>query len=274
MNAATERRLTMPLAVAVLLLGALLLALLGGLGRGVRWDPPRAVATAAPRQAPARLPPPVPLQRYAEVWEKPLFSPDRKPTARAAGAASNIGDLELTGIILTPSLHMALLRNTSSHEEIRVRQGASLPDGSTTLTELRPRSALFDSSSGRVELKLPSGAPIDLPRGEPARSGEVPVVLPSPPDEPRGNGGRHTGLSGEPDEQPDAGAPDTDEDNDNPGNSMLPPPRRMGLPSAAPPPSSTTGADQTQDARIRQLRDAIQKRRAEQAAPATDEGDR
>jgi general secretion pathway protein N len=273
MNAATERRLTMPLAVAVLVLGALLLALLGGLGRGVRWDPPRAVATAAPRQAPARLPPPVPLQRYAEVWEKPLFSPDRKPTARAAGAASNIGDLELTGIIITPTLHMALLRNTSSHDEIRVREGASLPDGSTTLTELRPRSALFDSTSGRVELKLPSGAPIDLPRGEPARSGEVPVVLPSPPDESRGNGS-HTGLSGEPDEEPGAGAPDTDEDNDNAGNSMRPPPRRMGLPSTAPPPSSTAGADQTQDARIRQLRDAIQKRRAEQAAPATDEGDR
>ena len=41
MNAAQQRRLTPVLAGVVVLLGILLLVLLGGVGRGTRWAPPR-----------------------------------------------------------------------------------------------------------------------------------------------------------------------------------------------------------------------------------------
>jgi general secretion pathway protein N len=81
--------------------------------------------------------------------------------AHAADGGSSLGDLDLTGIILTPNLRMALLHDKNGDKQVRLHEGEALPDGSVTLVEVRPRSALFDSSAGRTELKLPAGAPID-----------------------------------------------------------------------------------------------------------------
>ncbi|THD04890.1 general secretion pathway protein GspN, partial [Rhodanobacter lindaniclasticus] len=108
MNAAQQRRLTPVLAGVVVLLGILLLVLLGGVGRGTRWAPPRTLP-ALPSADRADLPQATPLQQFSVVWDKPLFNPDRKPVAHASEGGSNLGDLELTGIIITPSLRMALL---------------------------------------------------------------------------------------------------------------------------------------------------------------------
>ena len=168
MNAAHQRRLTPLLAALVLLLGIGLLLLFGGVGRSVQWAPPRPLAPLPPPGNAAELPRPLPLSEFALVWQRPLFSPDRKPIARAADGGSNLGELELTGIILTPTLRMALLRDKSGHRELRLREGQSLPDGSVKLVEIHPRSALFDSASGRTELKLQAGAPIDPPKPGPA----------------------------------------------------------------------------------------------------------
>lgn len=164
MNAANQRQLTPLLAVIVVLLGALLLLLLAGIGRGAKWDAPRALAPLPPAGNPANLPQPQPLQQFALVWQKPLFSPDRKPVAHAADGGSSLGDLELTGIILTPGLHMALLHDKNGDKQVRLHEGESLSDGSVKLVEVRPRSALFDAAGGRTELKLPAGAPIDAPK--------------------------------------------------------------------------------------------------------------
>jgi general secretion pathway protein N len=185
MNAATQRRLTPWLAGGIVVLGIVLLALLAGAGRGVRWDAPHHAAPL-PASHPVALPPPPPLDGYATVWQHPLFNSDRKPVAddSAGGAHVSLGDLELTGIILTPGLRMALLRDKSAGDkdgaEVRVRQGDALPDGSWKLVGLEPRSAVFASASGRTVLKLPAGAPIDAPppaasagrRAAPAMSGE------------------------------------------------------------------------------------------------------
>lgn len=164
MNAANQRRLTPVLAAIVLALGAAFALLLGGIGRRPHWSPPRAMAPLPPAANPADLPAPLPLSRFALVWQKPLFSPDRKPVAHAADGGSNLGDLELTGVILTPGLHMALLHDKQGDRQLRLREGEALPDGSVTLVEVRARSALFDAAGGRTELKLPAGAPIDLPK--------------------------------------------------------------------------------------------------------------
>ncbi|WP_350016175.1 hypothetical protein ABNK63_15880 [Rhodanobacter sp. IGA1.0] len=165
MNAAAQRRLTPWLMLGAIALAALLLALLLGVGRGVHWDEPRARAPLPPAGNSANLPQPLPLQQFALVWQKPLFAPDRKPTASAADGGSQLGDLELTGVILTPALRMALLHDRQADREVRLREGESLPDGSVELVEVRARSAIFDASGGRTELKLPAGAPIDPPRG-------------------------------------------------------------------------------------------------------------
>lgn len=162
MNAANQRQLTPVLGALAVLLGVVLLLLLSGIGRGVQWDAPRALAALPPAGNPADLPQPLPLQQFALVWQKPLFSPDRKPVAHAADGGSSLGDLALTGIILTPDVRMALLHDKNGDRQVRLHEGESLPDGSVKLVEVRPRSALFDSSAGRTELKLPAGAPIDV----------------------------------------------------------------------------------------------------------------
>lgn len=168
MNAAAQRRLTPWLAGGVVILGVVLLALLSGVGHGVRWDPPHHAAPL-PALHKVALPPPPLLDSYAAVWQHPLFNSDRKPILEDAGGAHvSLGDLELTGIILTPDLRMALLRDKSAGNkdkasEVRVRQGDSLPDGSWKLVDLKPRSAVFASARGRTVLNLPAGAPIDVP---------------------------------------------------------------------------------------------------------------
>jgi len=270
-NAAAQRRLTVPLAAAAVVLGVVFLALLAGIGRGVHWAPPRA-PTPLPAQHAATLPPPVPLDHYAPVWQQPLFNPDRKPVAHAASGASQLGDMQLTGIILTPTLRMALLRNkrqSDKNQELRVKQGASLPDGSWTLVEVKPRSAVFDSSSGRVELQLPAGVPIDQVRGNPAEAGSVPELPEEvidrshrlqPPEEDDENGNPQDEPG------PGSGAPEDDGGDDN--GAAVP-----GLRAGAPARMQMTN-EERQAERLRQLKAAIQKRRAEQAAAKAHEGDR
>ncbi|MGN2251627.1 hypothetical protein ACFWZ1_16275 [Frateuria sp. GZRe14] len=280
MNAAAQRRLTVPLAAATLVLGVVFLALLAGIGRGVHWAPPRA-PTPLPAQHAATLPPPVPLDHYAPVWQQPLFNPDRKPVAHAASGGSQLGDMQLTGIILTPTLRMALLHNkrqADKNQELRVKEGASLPDGSWTLVEVKPRSALFDSSSGRVELQLPAGVPIDQVRGNPAGASSVPELPDEvidrshrlqPPDEDDQNGN----PSDEPGPGPGPGIPQnrgSDNDANAPpgGGAAI-----SGMRGGAPARMDMTNEDR-QAERLRQLKAAIQKRRAEQAAAKAHEGDR
>jgi general secretion pathway protein N len=189
MNAAHQRSLTPVLAVMAVVLGALLLLLLSGVGSKVHWGALRSLAPLPPASNAASLPAPLPLEQFAVVWQKPLFSPDRKPVPLMANPGAGLGDLELSGIILTPNLRMALLRDKNDdHREVRLHEGESLPDGSVTLFEVRPRSALFDTPAGRTELKLPAGAPFDgqktdaaatAPAGQSAPAGAMIITGPS-----------------------------------------------------------------------------------------------
>ncbi len=172
MNAADQRRLTPFLIGGVMLFGTALLLLFAGAGGKVNWGAPRPLPALPAPGNPANLPTPVPLQEFAVVWQKPLFAADRKPVA---AGASSLGDLELTGVIITPTLRIALLRDKKGNREVRLRQGEATPDGSITLVEVLPRAAVFDSSAGRTELKLPAGAPIDA-----AKPG-APPAGPAPP---------------------------------------------------------------------------------------------
>jgi general secretion pathway protein N len=185
MNAASQRRLTPALVILALLLGALWLALLAGFGRGVHWDAPRATSLPPSTGKQAGLPTPLPQAEFAPEWQQSLSSPDRKPEAHAASGGSSLGDLALTGIILTPQLHMALLHDKSSNKELRLREGQSLPDGSLSLVEVKPRSVILDSAQGRTELKLPAGAPIDAAKAASAMAAE-PAGAPQGDAEPPG----------------------------------------------------------------------------------------
>ena len=205
MNAAAQRRLTPACAAAVAVLGIIFLSLLFGVGRGVEWDPPR-VTPPLPAMHNVALPSPPVLQTYSQVWEHPLFSSDRKPIVSNGGSEGvSIGDLQLTGVIITPTLRMALLGSAHDHDnkgetsqDVRVREGATLPDSSWKLIKVLPRSAIFASSNGRTELKLPAGAPIDqmnsgnanqaIPMGGPQGAGLMrSPMAPPPPAMPQPN---------------------------------------------------------------------------------------
>lgn len=226
MRAASQRRLTPALVLCAAVLGAVLTALLFGTGRGVRWNPSRPVVPLPPAGSGQALPPPQPLDRFALVWQKPLFSPDRRPVVRA-DAAGNVGDLELTGVIITPTLRMALVHDKNNNRDLQLQQGKATPDGGWTVVEVRPRSAVFDAPGGRVELKLPEGAAFtDKKDDHPPSPGAAEV-------------GRVTPSDGQ---------------------------RRMGLsPNAGKAQRARKTQAELQAERIRQLNAIIQKRRAEQA---------
>lgn len=247
MNAANQRQMTPLLAGIAVLLGALLLLLLSGIGRGVQWDRARPLAPLPPLGNRADRPQPQALQQFAVIWQKPLFTPDRKPLAYAADGDSNLGDLELSGIILTPGLRMALLHDKHGDIQVRLHEGESLPDGSVTLVEVHPRSALFDSSAGRTELKLPAGAPIDEPK--PDRSDAR-----DPRNAAAGNAMMRVQAGGEGTQKTD-GRPAA-------GNGMRP--------LRQPAPAQQAPKDHPAESAIERLRQSIQKRRAAHAAAANE----
>lgn len=236
MNAAHQRSLTPALVATAVVLASLLLLLLGGVGSGVHWKAPRPLPPLSPVDGAANLPAPLPLEQFAVVWQKPLFSSDRKPAARMASDGAGLGDLELTGIIITPTLRMALLRDKNGdHREVRLREGASLPDGGVTLLEVHPRSAVFATSAGQTELKLPAGAPFD---GQKAGTADAPVSA----DVPAG-----AMMNVQPH---DPGGPANRGANDQ-------------APQAKPQP-----VNQSQQKALERLRENVQKRRAAAAAAA------
>lgn len=156
MNAADRRRVTPVLAIVGAALVVLLIVLWAGIGRGAHWhddgEPPRLPPVGA------TLPPPTvpPLESYAEIWQRPLFSPTRTPEP-VAGQQASSGALELTGVVMLPGLNMAILHDKTSGKDYRVIEGRPSQDG-PVLLELHPRSAVIDASGSHLQLQLIPGA--------------------------------------------------------------------------------------------------------------------
>lgn len=158
MIAADRRRLTPALAVLCALLALLLVLFWIGAGRGVHWDDDHAPPPLPPARSVVAAPVVPSLQAYAMVWERPLFSDDRKPIPGGGeDNAAASGDFELTGVILLPNLHMALLREKSSGRTLRVREGESANGNGPLVVEVKPRSVVIDAAGTRSELALKPG---------------------------------------------------------------------------------------------------------------------
>jgi general secretion pathway protein N len=246
MNAAGQRRLTPILAGLAIALACTTAAFAMGVGRGVHWDEPAPPEPLPPMRA-AAMPTPSPLANYAEVWQRPLFMADRKPVATADGDdnASNIGDLELTGIIMTPGLRMALLRDRDKGATVRVKEGAAMQDGHWTLASLTPRTAVFDNGGQRRELTLKVAAPDPLANAK--QGGPNPPPGAQPPRPPQASADDGVRVV-----QPQGGGMT---------GPSLPHPPSSGSARNAPP--RQDDAD-LQRARIEALKQAVQKRRLEQ----------
>lgn len=190
MNAADRRRMTPVFGILAAVLLLAVLAFWLGLGRGAHWRddaaPPKLPSAGASVPSP-EVPP---LEHYADVWQRPLFSPDRQPEAAAGGDATASGDLELTGVVMLPGLNMAILHDKSSNRDYRVVQGRPSRNG-PALVALQPRSALVEAGGSRLSLRLQPGA--SPPAGEaPAPGGDGQGASAIVSDPAGGNAGQPT----------------------------------------------------------------------------------
>jgi len=171
-----------------------------GFGRGYHWLAPdenadNAAAGAAIDREPFKLPP---ATAFAETTERPLFNEDRKPTPETS--AEDVKpppptvplNVSLTGVILTPQVHIAMLHDNAKNDAMSIREGMPLSGdlGGWTLTKVKPRSAMFKESSGEeVEVELSTAVASPKPGSAPPRSPPPPPAGssatqfgPRPPD--------------------------------------------------------------------------------------------
>lgn len=174
---------------------AVLLAALAGLGGAVELHPDDpALAPPLPQSERGDLAPALePIAAYAEVYERPLFSPDRRPQSVQLAAAAEAGTegLLLTSVILTPQLHMALLRDGAEGPTLRVREGEALPGRpSWRLVEISPREAVIEGGDGRRQLLLRvfdgKGGENPTPTSHPTRQANAPPQAPAAAPAPAG----------------------------------------------------------------------------------------
>ena len=186
MNAADRRRLTPAFGIVAAVLVLLLIALWAGFGEGATWNDNAAPARLPPVGATTPAPAVPPLDRYAEVWQRPLFSPTRTPAPAAAGEGASSSDLQLTGVIILPHLKMAILHDRTNGKDYRAVEGQPSHEG-PVLVELHPRSAVIEVSGSRQELQLVPG---------PAPNAGAPPANGFPnPDEQQGEQGEPVPMS-------------------------------------------------------------------------------
>ena len=96
-----------------------------------------------------------PLLDYAEVGQRPLLNPDRRPgPAPAAEGGSDELDVILTSVLITPNLQLAILTDAKDATSSRVRVGEAVAGSNWRLTRLEPRLAVLEGPGGERKLDL------------------------------------------------------------------------------------------------------------------------
>lgn len=165
----------------------LALAMQFGFGRGYSWLQPDGdsaqVASVAIDKTPFKLPPET---QFADTTARPLFNDDRKPTPDSPDAPDTPPppkvplNIALTGVILTPQLHLAMVHDKLKNKDMALKEGMPMDgdQGGWILTRINPRSAVFRETSGEeVEVELSSAVAGPTPAVN-ARPGAQAVVAP------------------------------------------------------------------------------------------------
>lgn len=159
MNLRVSRGLTFGLAAIVALLLLLVVLFWFGVGRGYSWWPLDPANESARQKklanAQFRL---GPWDGFAELTARPLFNEDRKPTppmppeSQGEKPPRNL-DIVLSGVIMTPRLRMAIVKEKGKEKAMSVKEGGALPGdwSAWSLAELKPRGAVFKNSAGESE---------------------------------------------------------------------------------------------------------------------------
>jgi general secretion pathway protein N len=193
MNPRTARLLTLVLGGACGLLLLIAAAQQFGVGGGYHWaadegTQPSDLPSAASIQGEVAAM--APQTQYHEVSDRPLFNEDRKPTIDdgpdVAPVVSNQPlNVTLTGIIITPQVKLAMLKDNAKNEPISLHEGMPLPgDQSTwTVVEIQARKIILKSSSNESN-ELPLDVAAVTPPASTPRTNPQPVAVPPPPGAP------------------------------------------------------------------------------------------
>lgn len=163
-----------PLGVALASVAAALLLIL--LLLAVAWSlPPRAADPGDGEDGQgldARVPelaPAPPIEQFAVINERPVFNESRRPEypgdEEEAGAEGeeiaetvvDAPDVELSGVVITPSVRMATLKPKGAAESLIALEGSPLEGnyGSWQVSTVEPRSVVLRAGDGReVRLEL------------------------------------------------------------------------------------------------------------------------
>ncbi len=98
------------------------------------------------------------LSSFANVTERPLFSPNRRPAARPADSAGAWSSFALAGIIITPQSREALVSHGKPPTISHVAEGQTVEGW--TVTAIYPDHVVFSDQTDEHELKfIDKGAP-------------------------------------------------------------------------------------------------------------------
>lgn len=113
------------------------------------------------------LPPSEPMDAYAVVTERPVFNESRQPELGLDSEQDELGDLEennvdapeleLAGVIITPSIRMVTLRQKEAGESLVAFEGQPLHGdyGSWHVSRIAPREITLASGDGEeMQLEL------------------------------------------------------------------------------------------------------------------------
>ena len=168
----------LPAAFAAWALALLVLALAGlGANFGPHPDdaalaPPLPRVELAPIESRLGTP-----EQYAEVGQRPLLNPNRRPAAVAdVGEADSPLDMKLTGVLMVGTFRAAMLQSPDGQRSERVIEGDLVKGTGWRLTGLEPRAAVFSGPEGerRLDLRLYDGSGDARPPPPPQAGGTQP----------------------------------------------------------------------------------------------------
>jgi general secretion pathway protein N len=176
MNKAPKHSIGTLLGLSALLTGILAWEMLAGLPFLTPEAPapstdvkkPAVIASEAPPEKPA-------ISTFAEVVNRPLFTPSRRPTPPKADtnvAAPKAETFDLIGVIISPGSRMALLRTLATSEVMRAVEGQNV--GGWEVRSIKPTQVVLQRGGDSEVLKI-TDAVIPQPNVAPSHNSATPA---------------------------------------------------------------------------------------------------
>ncbi len=120
------------------------------------WSPPPSPASAG--AVPPAIPPARAAESFTDMIERPLFTASRRPAPAAAEPDAGdllLGRYRLSGVVVTPTRRIVLLREADSGKTLRVAQGESV--GGWLVADVTRARIVLESKDDRRVIRLDDG---------------------------------------------------------------------------------------------------------------------